>query len=65
MGDEKESQQLFLDFLDISKEDPRSKQQGVYTFKILINQRSSCRCEEKTTRYYKNLYNSILKIRIF
>ncbi len=50
----KESQQLFLDFLEIPKDDPRRSQEGVYTSKIFEIEKGNIKVIVLDTRYFRS-----------
>ncbi|MFP2996426.1 alkaline phosphatase D family protein [Spongiivirga sp. MCCC 1A20706] len=49
----RESQQLFLDFLGVAKNNARRKQEGVYTFKDFHTKKGSVRVIVLDTRYFR------------
>ncbi|NER18549.1 alkaline phosphatase D family protein [Spongiivirga citrea] len=49
----KESQQLFLDFLGVSKDDSIRKQEGIYTYKDFDTAKGSIRVIVLDTRYFR------------
>lgn len=49
----KESQQLFLDFLGVSKDDSIRKQEGIYTYKDFETAKGSIRVIVLDTRYFR------------
>ncbi|MDH7444271.1 alkaline phosphatase D family protein [Aquimarina sp. 2201CG14-23] len=49
-----ESQQLFLDFLGVSKDDYRRKQEGVYYSKLFKNEKGSINVIILDTRYFRS-----------
>jgi len=49
----KESQQLFLDFLQISKSDPIRKQEGIYNSKLYTTEKGSVKIILLDTRYHR------------
>ncbi|MHA7058026.1 alkaline phosphatase D family protein [Aquimarina sp. M1] len=49
-----ESQQLFLDFLGVTKEDSRRVQEGIYTSKIFNHSRGSIKVIILDTRYFRS-----------
>jgi alkaline phosphatase D len=49
----KEAQQAFLDFLDVSQDDVRRKQEGIYTSKIIKNGNNSVKIIVLDTRYFR------------
>ncbi len=50
----KESQQLFLDFLEIPKDDPRRSQEGVYTSKVFDTEKGNIKIITLDTRYFRS-----------
>lgn len=50
----KESQQLFLDFLGVSNEDSRRKQEGVYTSQVFETAKGSIKVIILDTRYFRD-----------
>ncbi|GGX23224.1 alkaline phosphatase D family protein [Aquimarina muelleri] len=50
----KESQQLFLDFLGVSAEDPKRAQEGVYSSKIFEVEKGSIKVIVLDTRYFRS-----------
>lgn len=50
----KESQQLFLDFLGVSKEDPKRTQEGIYNSKIFEIDKGSIKVIVLDTRYFRS-----------
>lgn len=52
--DKDESQQLFLDFLEVSKEDPRRNQQGVYHSKTYQVKDAKIKVIVLDTRYFRS-----------
>lgn len=56
----KESQQQFLDFLKVPKNDPRRNQEGVYTSKVYKTNQGSIKVIVLDTRYFRtNLTKSV------
>ncbi len=50
----KESQQLFLDFLEVSKDDPRRAQEGIYTSKVFSTSKGSVKVIVLDTRFFRS-----------
>ncbi len=50
----KESQQLFLDFMEVPADDPRRKQEGIYTSKIFEIEKGSVKVIVLDTRYFRS-----------
>ncbi|WP_378176661.1 alkaline phosphatase D family protein [Aquimarina sp. SS2-1] len=50
----KESQQLFLDFLGVAKEDARRSQEGIYTSKVFKHAKGSIKVIILDTRYFRS-----------
>ncbi len=50
----KESQQLFLDFLEVPKDDPRRQQEGVYTSEIFEIEKGNIKVIVLDTRYFRS-----------
>lgn len=50
----KESQQAFLDFMDVPTDSPRRKQEGVYTAKTLVKDDKSINIIILDTRYFRS-----------
>lgn len=50
----KESQQLFLNFLGVPKDDPRRKQEGVYTSEIFEIEKGNIKVITLDTRYFRS-----------
>lgn len=50
----KESQQLFLDFLGATKDDPRRKQEGVYYSKDIVANQGTVKILVLDTRYFRS-----------
>ena len=50
----RESQQLFLDFLGVSKEDPKRTQEGVYSSRIFEMDKGSIKVIVLDTRYFRS-----------
>jgi len=50
----KESQQLFLDFLEVPKDDPLRKQEGIYTSKVFEIEKGRIKVIVLDTRYFRS-----------
>ncbi len=50
----KESQQLFLDFFGVPKNDPRRSQEGVYTSEVIEIEKGSIKVITLDTRYFRS-----------
>ncbi len=50
----KESQQLFLDFIDVPKDDPKRSQEGIYTSKIFETEKGNIKVIILDTRYFRS-----------
>ncbi|MEW7291339.1 alkaline phosphatase D family protein [Aquimarina sp. 2304DJ70-9] len=53
-GMKKESQRLFLDFLEIPKDDPKRSQEGVYTSEVFDTEKGNIKIIVLDTRYFRS-----------